>query len=66
MEEENKKTIEENTEEEPLSNLVVEAKEGETNEGYSFPWPALIVFGVLVLIIVACIIVICQTGGPIE
>lgn len=66
MEEEKKELVGLDQQEEKAPDMVVEAQEGESNEGYSFPWPALIVFGVLVVIIVACIIVICETGGPIE
>lgn len=45
---------------------IVEAKEGESNEGYSFPWAAIIIFGVLVLFFVICVIVVFATGGPIQ
>ena len=45
---------------------IVEAKEGETNEGFQFPWFAFIVFGVLVLFFVVCVIVVFANGGPIN
>lgn len=44
---------------------IVEAKEGESNEGYHFHWGFMIIAGVLILAIAACIIVILATGGPI-
>ena len=44
---------------------IVEAKEGESTEGYSFPWAAVIIFGVLVLFFVICVIVVFANGGPI-
>lgn len=44
---------------------LVQAKEGELNEGYSFPWSALIIFGVLILFFVICVIVVFANGGPI-
>lgn len=64
---ENKET-EEKTEEKGLTDAqlgLVEAKEGELNEGFSFPWFAVIVFGVLVLFFVICVIVVFANGGPI-
>ena len=45
---------------------IVEAKDGESNEGYSFPWAAIIIFGVLVIFFVICVIVVFANGGPIS
>lgn len=33
--------------------------------GYSFPWSALLIFGILAIFISICIIFICVFGGPI-
>lgn len=72
MEEEKKEILEEEqapAEEEHIPTDaelgVVEAQEGETTEGYSFPWAALIIFGVLVLFFVICVIVVFANGGPV-
>ena len=74
MEEEKKEILEEEQESEqaPEEHIptdaelgVVEAQEGESTEGYKFPWVALIVFGVLVLFFVICVIVVFANGGPI-
>ena len=71
MEEEKKENIEQEqlVEEERIPTDaelgIVEAKEGELNEGYSFPWAAIIIFGVLVLFFVICVIVVFANGGPI-
>ena len=70
--EENKEIIEEtnndqiNTNENNENLNIVEAQEGESNEGFSIPWGFIIVIGVLILLFVACVIVIKKTGGPIE
>lgn len=60
---EEEKTME--VKEEKPSLNIVEANEGESNEGYHFPWGFMIIAGVIILAIVACIIVIMLTGGPI-
>lgn len=38
----------------------------EDKSHFEIPWSALIVFGVLVLVIIACVIVIYASGGPIN
>ena len=70
MEEEKKENLEQeqNQEEHIPTDAelgIVEAKEGESTEGYSFPWASLIIFGVLVLFFVICVIVVFANGGPI-
>lgn len=68
IEESNQLSEAENNEEHILTDAelgIVEAKEGELNEGFSFPWAAVIIFGVLVLFFVICVIVVFANGGPI-
>ena len=52
----------------PTKDLKVDESEltEEQKEKFHFPWAALIIVGSLILIIVAIIIVIYATGGPIK
>lgn len=38
----------------------------EDKSHFEIPWTALIVFGVLILVIIACVIVIYASGGPVK
>ncbi len=64
--EENEKLNEEVKEEKPIEpeQVVLPLEEGNPeDEGYHFPWTMVIIGGVLITLMIACIIVIVSLGG---